>query len=84
MRVAPENGLSVGARLQLAIYGNAGIPPVIVSAEVVRDDGGEGLGLSFDSLTKAVQTRLDAIVSGLDELGSGASGTVVSEILEAS
>jgi len=83
MRVEFEPGLAVGEQIHLAIYGNAGVPPVIVGAEVVREDDGSGLGLSFGPLTKTAQTSIEDIVSSLEALGAGSSGTVMSEVLEA-
>lgn len=83
MRVAPEPGLEVGARLRLAVYGTAGVRPVIVSAEVVRDDDENGLGLSFAPLPEAAKRRLQQIVDGLDDLceQSGSAGVLISEVL---
>jgi c-di-GMP-binding flagellar brake protein YcgR len=85
MRVAPEPELQLGARLRLAVYGTAGVRPVIVSAEVVRDDGENGLGLSFTPLPEAAKRRLQQIVDGLDELAeqSGSAGVLISEVLTA-
>jgi hypothetical protein len=86
MRVEAESGLGLGAQLQLAIYGNAGVPPVMVKAEVVRDDASEGLGLKFDPLSGPARARLQTIVEALADLdeASSTSGTVVSEVLEVS
>ena len=83
MRVGAEQGLKLGSRLQLAIYGNAGVPPVIVTAVVMRDDGADGLGLRFESLPAPAQKRLSKIVEGLALLQDPGSltGTVVSEVL---
>jgi hypothetical protein len=83
MRVGAEQGLELGSQLQLAIYGNAGVPPVIVTAVVTRDDGDSGLGLRFESLPAPAQKRLSKIVEGLEPLQDPGSltGTVVSEVL---
>lgn len=83
MRVSPEAGLEVGMQLRLAVYGTAGVRPVIVSADVVRDDGDEGLGLSFAPLPQAAKRRLQQIVDGLDELtiDSDSTGILISEVL---
>ena len=87
MLVAPEPGLEVGMTLRLAIYGSAGIKPVVVSARVLRDDGDAGLAIGFDPLTPTETVRLESIVEELDDLlgesaGSSVAGTVVSEVLQ--
>lgn len=83
MRVAPESDLEVGMRLRLAVYGTAGVRPVIVSADVVRNDGEHGLGLSFAPLPEAARLRLQQIVDGLEALTdeSGTTGVLISEVL---
>jgi hypothetical protein len=80
MRVAASAELRAGNRLQLLIYGSAGVLPVMVEAKVVRDDGDEGAGLSFDALDVESRKHLLEIVDSLDVLDSP-SGTVVSEIV---
>lgn len=81
MRVAPTPGLEVGARLKLVIYGREGVVPVMVSAEVVRDDGRAGVGLRFESLDAASRSRLQSIVDGLEQL-EGSCGSVLGEVLD--
>jgi hypothetical protein len=83
MRVAPDASLGMGARLQLAIFGEGGVRPVTVIATIVRDDGEHGLGLKFSPLDSTEKARLQRIVDALDELSDAPSGTatVVSEVL---
>ena len=87
MLVAPEPGLEVGMTLRLAIYGSAGVKPVIVSARVLRDDRDAGLAIGFDPLKPTEMVRLESIVEELDDLlgegeGSSVAGTVVSKVLQ--
>lgn len=84
MRVTRDESLRVGSILQLAIFGEGAVRPVVVRAEVVRDGGQEGLGLRFRDLPDKQRARLQRIVKSLDEIAetSPASGTVVSEVLE--
>jgi len=53
----------MGDALRLAIYSTAGSDPLIVDAQVVRDDGDAGFGLRFMDVDPAVTQKLDAIVS---------------------
>ncbi len=88
MRVEPHPSLDVGDRLRLAIYAEAGAPPWIVGATVVRNDSGSGLGLRFDELRRDLSERLEAFVASLPpveplqdgELGS--LGAVLMQILD--
>jgi hypothetical protein len=87
MLVAPEPGLEVGTTLRLAIYGSAGVKPVVVSARVLRDDRDAGLAIGFDPPNPIETIRLESIVEKLDDLlgegrGSSVAGTVVSEVLQ--
>src|SRR5690606_26864180 len=43
MRVAPNPALRVGQPLRIALYGSPGETPLVLSAEVARDDGERGL-----------------------------------------
>ena len=83
MRVQPESDVQVGSWLHLAIYGDAGMHPILLAAEVVRDDGEKGLALSFSSVTDPIREQLQALIDCLDAHGHTplSAGTVVSEIL---
>ncbi len=88
MRVEPHPDLGVGDALRLAIYGRPREDPFIVRAQVVRDDGPDGLGLRFEDLPEGTASRLEALVAvmpsveSLEGEESEALGSVVSEILE--
>ena len=87
MRVDPHPALSVGDTLQIAVYARTGEQPVVVSAEVSRDDGDEGLALRFRDLSLAAKHCLGRIVESLPylevrEAGDEGESVVVSEILD--
>ncbi|MCH2169312.1 PilZ domain-containing protein [Myxococcota bacterium] len=88
MKIDRHPGLTVGDRLHLMIYGEAGEDPVPIWATVSRDEGpGGGMGLSFDPLPTALSIFLESMVANLptvESLGDGeaaAMGTVMSQIL---
>ncbi len=80
--------LSIGDRLHLAIYGDAGKDPLLVWARADRDDHEGGIVLIFDELEPAIGRELEKLVARLpavESLAGGevaAMGTVVSEILD--
>jgi hypothetical protein len=63
LRVEAHPALAMGDALRLAIYCAAGSDPLIVDAQVVRDDGDAGFGLRFMDVDPAVTQKLDAIVT---------------------
>ena len=87
MRVERHSELWLGDHLQLAIYGEAGVDPMLIWGHVERSDGDNGLVIRFDPLDEATQTRLERLVSSLPAVESlsdseaEAMGTVLSEIL---
>jgi len=87
MRVAPHEGLQVGALVRMAIYGAAREEPFVIQARVVRDEGEEGFGLQFLNVTDAIAQRLEKMVASLpavealDEGEACSMGSVVSRIL---
>jgi hypothetical protein len=88
MRVEPDSGVRLGDRLHLAIYGSPDEEPFLVWATVARNEGDEGMVLSFDQVHPVVAQQLEKVVAGLPAVESlhddeaRAMGTVVSEILE--
>ncbi len=88
MRVEPHPQLEMGKTLQLAIYGAPREEPFLVRATVVRNDGDEGVGLSFDQIEGGVAARLESLVAGLPSVESlrggeaDALGSIVSRILQ--
>jgi hypothetical protein len=88
MRIEPHSGLAIGTKIRLAIYGEPREEPFIVRAEVVRDDGDDGMGLRFEQIESGVAARLESLVASLPSVESlhggetDALGSVVSRILE--
>ena len=80
--------LSIGDRLHLAIYGDAGNDPLLVWASVDRDDHEGGMVLIFDEPEPAIVRELEKLIARLPSVESltggevAAMGTVVSEILD--
>ncbi len=80
--------LSIGDRLHLAIYGDAGNEPLLVWASADRDDHEGGMVLIFEELEPAIGCELEKLVARLPSVESltggevAAMGTVVSEILD--
>jgi len=84
MRVGYDPDLSVGDEFKLAIYGNAGQPPVVVRAVIVRGDD-ESWGLEFRDMGDRATSRLEQLIQGLPELPGGSRpkpGQVMTEVLE--
>jgi len=82
-RVQTELNIQVGSWLHLAIHGDAGMPPIILAAEVVRDDGEGCLALKFSSVTNSIRKKLQELIDRLDARSHSrlSSGMVMSEIL---
>lgn len=87
MRVERLPGLGVGDRLSLALYGPSEPTSIRVKAEVVRDDGEEGLALRFDPVSDETSRSLEKFVAGLPAVESlegseiDGMGAIISEIL---
>lgn len=65
MRVDPTPHLAIGQHLQIAIHAGPGQTPLVVQAEVVRDDGARGFGLRFVGLDDAAERYLAKMVDSL-------------------
>jgi hypothetical protein len=89
MRVEPNPDLEPGTKLRLAIYGAAREEPFLVEAEVVRNEGDDGVALQFEALSPDIVQRLERLVASLPAVESledgetGSVGTVVSQVLAA-
>jgi len=85
MRVDRAPNLEPGQLLQLAIHVTAGETPLVVRAEIVRDDGERGFALRFRNLSAPAERYLAKMVGSLpvlEEGSGGGSGLVVSEIID--
>jgi hypothetical protein len=65
MRVRPGSGLRIGDTVRLAIEPGGRGEPVVVSGEVVRDDGESGLALRFGWVEPGGRERIDELVAAL-------------------
>jgi hypothetical protein len=92
MRVDEAPGLRVGDKLRLAIHSGARSEPLVIEAEVYRDDGESGLVLTFDPEEDEARRLgrmlvhlplLDGDTGGGEDIeDERACGMVVSEIIE--
>jgi hypothetical protein len=85
IRLAAHPSLSVGAHVSIVLYGDAGDDPLLVAAEVVREDAG-GFGLNFDSLTPEQRTWIGQVVERLPPIQSlagdrSSGGRIVSKLV---
>jgi len=70
MRVQPHPELELGSHFALSLHDHTRQRPIEVSAEVVRDDGSDGLALRFIDLDTDLSGRIEALVSALPEAHS--------------
>lgn len=90
MRIEPVDGLQKGDRFRLALHGPGPAEPLLVEAEVARDDGPDGLALVFRDLGPESRKALDKLAACLPDVGSldegdceGLVGAILSELLGA-
>jgi len=85
IRVVRQLGLAPGNKLRLALFDTPQQEPLILSAEVSRDDGGSGLFLHFVDLSAEMAARVEAIVSQLPAIESidphGDAGVVTAGVV---
>lgn len=88
MRIERHPDLHVGDRFTIALHGPTATEPIVVAAEVVRDDGGDGFGLVFDALEGRAVEELEKMVACLPDVESledgeiAGLGAILSEIVE--
>ncbi len=88
MRVEPNNSVLPGDEFRVALHVESRTEPLVVTTRVTRDDGEEGLVLSFEELSQAAESYLGKLVQSLPgSPGDGDPGRlfpefIVSEILE--
>lgn len=86
MRVERTQTLRLGQRFRIALHVGPGETPLVVHAEVARDDGLAGFMLRFRDLTSAAERYLVKMIDSLpvlDARNASAERVVVSEILAA-
>jgi hypothetical protein len=86
MRVDSTPGLAVGDRLRIAVHIRPDGQPLVVSAEMTRDDGPDGMALRFVDLSPAACAYLAEMVVALPTIiepnqSTEGSGVVVSEVV---
>ncbi len=87
MRVERFTPVEIGAHLDLALYGPNESEPLMVDAEVIRDDGEQGIALRFCNLPAEDSVRLESFVACLpavESLEDGEAlgmGSVLAEVL---
>lgn len=90
MKVEWHPALKVGDTLTLAIHLEEDESPLVVDAQVVRDDGPEGMALCFERVSEEAAHKLERLVGdlpGVELLAAGeiaSLGAVLSEILASS
>jgi len=70
IRLAPHEGLAVESRLTLALHGSSRGAPLLLEADVVRDDGERGLALRFVLLSPADRDELARLIADLKPIES--------------
>jgi len=70
IRLAAHEGLGVGSRLTLALHGGSRDAPLLLEADVVRDDADRGLGLRFVLLSPADREELAKLIAALKPIES--------------
>ncbi len=86
MRIEPTPGLSVGDHLEVAVHVRPDGQPLVVLAEIARDDGPEGIALRFVELSPGARAYLEEMVVALPTIIESNStkevaGVVVSEVV---
>jgi hypothetical protein len=87
MRIDSTPGLAMGDCLKVAVHVRPDGQPLVVSAEIARDDGPEGMALRFVDLSPAARAYLEEMVLALPAIVESNSsnedaGLVVSEVVE--
>jgi hypothetical protein len=70
IRVVRQLGLVPGNKLRLALFDTSQQEPLILNAEVSKDDGGSGLFLHFVDLSPEMTARVEEIVARLPAIES--------------
>ena len=81
MRVDRAADLEPGQVLHLAVHVSAGETPLVVCAEIVRDDGEHGFALRFRDLSTSAERYLAKMVGSLPILEDG-QDVVTSELVD--
>jgi len=87
MRIDPTPEFATGDRLKVAVHVRPDGQPLVVSAEIARDDGPNGMALRFVDLSPAARAYLEEMVSALPSIiesnnSKEGTGVVVSEVVD--
>ena len=92
MRVAATPSIAVGDVLRVALHSGTQTEPLIVLASASRDDGDDGLVLSFNDLSRTQREHLEMIITSelpvhangddLDAPSSTGETIIIAEMLE--
>ncbi len=63
MRIGPNETVSVGDVLRVALHCGSELEPLVVLADVMRDDGDKGLILTFKDLSSTATDHLEKIIA---------------------
>ncbi len=87
MRVERFADATIGAHLDLALYGPSDSEPLHIDAEIIRDDGEQGVALRFCNLSRDEGRKLERFVAclpaveSLEEGEAMGMGSVLTEVL---
>jgi hypothetical protein len=62
MRIAATPSVAIGDVLRVALHSGAQTEPIVITARALRDDGEDGLILSFDDLSPTQAEQLEKII----------------------
>ncbi len=88
MRIASNEAIHVGDAFRIALHGGSEAEPIVVNATALRDDGEDGLVLSFGDLSASQREQLDellattASIHSVGDEADGAGSIVVGEMLD--
>jgi hypothetical protein len=87
MRIDPAPEFATGDRLKVAVHVRPDGQPLVVSAEIARDDGPNGMALRFVDLSPAARAYLEEMVLALPSIiesnnSKEGAGVVVSEVVD--
>ncbi len=84
MRIDAGADLAIGSEVEIALHTGGSLPPLVVSARVVRRSGAGEAGLEFKELDAASREHLDKLLHEHPSLhGTDGRPAVVSEVVSA-
>ncbi len=91
MRIAATPSITIGDILRVALHSGTQTEPLVVLAHALRDDGEDGLILSFDDLSESQREQLEMIISNglpihassdyLDDSATFSESIIIAEML---